>query len=91
MAYLNVDEIEGVVQTLAAAHPGVTELILLRNRISAIRDLALRLDINQCAENINFAPRSSELPISLSRPSLHSQSTRPKRRAVGVQCQRMVA
>ena len=91
MADLNVDEIESAVQTLATAHPDATELILLRNRILAMRDLALPLDINQCPENINFAPGSSELPVSLSRPSLHCQFTRPKSRAVGVQYQRMVA
>jgi murein tripeptide amidase MpaA len=34
MAYLNVDEIEVALETLAAAHPGVTELIPLPNQTS---------------------------------------------------------
>jgi murein tripeptide amidase MpaA len=34
MAYLNVDEIEAALETLAAAHPSVTELVPLPNRTS---------------------------------------------------------
>src|ERR1043165_4190003 len=44
MAYMNVDEIEAALDTLAASHQGVSELILLPNRTSEGRQShALRI------------------------------------------------
>jgi murein tripeptide amidase MpaA len=44
MAYMNVDEIEIALETLAAAHPGVAELITLPNRTAEGRQShALRI------------------------------------------------
>src|ERR1700730_8838989 len=44
MAYMNVEEIESALQSLATSHPNVTELILLPNRTSEGRQShALRI------------------------------------------------